>query len=536
MANRTASRARHGRAPSGRYVGTPERPVARWAALAFLWVVLAEPVLAEPEAPDLAQWDALTPAVAPYDDPFLEMTYKQKDDLRTILDAAHRSEDAALAERVQEARARLRTEGYDADALLAQRLMVMEKRREKATGVTERYLGREVLVDGYVLPLRAGEGRVHSFLLVPWVGACIHTPPPPPNQIIRIDVPDGIEIDKTFHAIRFRGVLAHEPTVSNLFLVDGTRLVESSYTLQNAQAWGEPGEISAKAATPVQGNLLAWARVWIDTLFTSAMRSIDEGRSLGAAAFALMVAFLYGALHTLGPGHGKAVVISYFVGQGGGLRRGVLMGSRIAVTHVASAVAVVFLLDLAVRQATGAAPSDYRLIRLASYGLIVLIGASMLWQALRALVHDRQHPVHDHSHTGCAACAGADSSAGASGGWIALAVGIVPCTGALIVMLFGLANDLVVPAILMVCAISAGMALAMSAIGVAAIMGRAALECRTRANLGGKIRFETGARLAGASCVLLLGLALFLATLSQTAAFGTAVTAVALAETPMSGD
>ncbi|QIE42071.1 DUF3299 domain-containing protein [Rhodobacteraceae bacterium SC52] len=485
------------------------------AAVAVM-LLIAVSVLSETaraDAPALVIWDDLAPSIAPYDDTFLEMTYKQKDDLRTILDAARRSEDTALAERAQEARARLRTEGYDADTLLAQRLVVMQKRREEATGVTDRYLEREVLVDGYVLPLRAGEGRVHSFLLVPWVGACIHTPPPPPNQMIRIDVPEGIEIDKTFHAIRLRGVLAHEPTVSNLFLVDGTRLVEASYMLHDAQAWGEPGEISAKAAAPVQGNLFARAQVWIDTLFTSAMRSIDEGRSLAAATFALMVAFLYGALHTLGPGHGKAVVISYFVGEGGSLRRGVLMGIRIAVAHVASSIAVVFLLDLAVRQSTGAAPSDYRLIRLASYGLIVLIGVSMLWQALRALVHDRRHPAHDHTHTGCAACAGTDPSAGASGGWIALAVGIVPCTGALIVMLFGLANDLVVPAMLMVCAISAGMALALSAIGVAAIMGRAALERRTRTNLGGKIRFETGARLAGASCVLLLGLVLFLTTL-----------------------
>ncbi|MBL4558947.1 MAG: hypothetical protein JKP98_23550 [Rhodobacteraceae bacterium] len=55
---------------------------------------------------------------------------------------------------------------------------------------------------------------------------------------------------------------------------------------------------------------------------------------------------------------------------------------------------------------------------------------------------------------------------------------MVPCTGALIVMLFGLANDLVIPAVMMVIAISAGMALAMSAIGVAAILGRNWTEAR----------------------------------------------------------
>ncbi|MCU9840094.1 DUF3299 domain-containing protein [Ruegeria sp. WL0004] len=511
--------------------------MAWWIALSCVWASLVLPDSAFAEPVELARWGALAPATEPYDDPFLEMSYQQKNDLRTILDAAGKVGDAELEQRSQEARARLRDDGYDADQLLAQRLVVMEKRREEATGVTGRFLGREVLVDGYVLPLHAADGRVHSFLLVPWVGACIHTPPPPPNQMIRVDVPDGLEIDKTFHAIRLRGVLEHQPTVSNLFLVDGQRVVEASYTLTNAQAWGEPGEIPVAAEAPVDGNLFARAQIWINNLFTSAMRSIEDGRSLGAAGFALMVAFLYGALHTLGPGHGKAVVVSYFIGEGGSLRRGILMGSRIAVFHVVSAVAVVFLLDLAVRQTTGAAPSDYRLIRLGSYGLIVLIGATLVWQAAKALVHQRRHHAHGlDTHTGCAACSAASASANRSGAWIALAVGAVPCTGALIVMLFGLANDLVVPAILMVIAISAGMAVAMSMIGMAAIWGRAALERRAGTNPTRKARFEAGVRLVGASFVLLLGLALFLTTWSQPVGTGPAAARVALAETRISGD
>ena len=151
------------------------------------------------------------------------------------------------------------------------------------------------------------------------------------------------------------------------------------------------------------------------------------------------------------------------------------MGGQIAVVHVLSAVVLVFLFDLAVRQTTGAAPSDYRLIRLGSYGAIIAIGASMLWRAVAVIsaarfsadCADARHGHHDHAHEGCAACAAERRG----GGYLAAAVGAVPCTGALIVMLFGLANDLVFPATLMVAAISAGMAVAMAAIGVAAIFG-----------------------------------------------------------------
>ena len=92
-----------------------------------------------------------------------------------------------------------------------------------------------------------------------------------------------------------------------------------------------------------------------------------------------------------------------------------------------------------------------------------------------------------------------------------MAVGAVPCTGALIVMLFGLANDLVLPAILMVVAISAGMALAMAAIGVAAILGRNWAGERVAFEPYRRAWFEARARIAGAACVLVIGAVLFTA-------------------------
>jgi ABC-type nickel/cobalt efflux system permease component RcnA len=96
-----------------------------------------------------------------------------------------------------------------------------------------------------------------------------------------------------------------------------------------------------------------------------------------------------------------------------------------------------------------------------------------------------------------------------------VAVGAVPCTGALIVMLFGVANDLMLPAILMVVAISAGMALAMSAIGVTAILGRNWVETRVAFDAERRFRFRAGARIAGAASVLLIGATLFAASAMQ---------------------
>ena len=467
----------------------------------------------------------------PYDDPFAEMPFEQIDALRIIaradMAAAAGQLDEAMAEAAKQARRRAEEAGLDVEALFAQRELIMQRREEAALGVTTTHLDKTVVMDGYALPLRAEEGRVVEFLLVPWVGACIHTPPPAANQIVHVDYPEGFEAFSLFTPIRLEGRLTHRPAEHDLFLVDGTRRVATSYAMEQAVIGGTPGEIVAADTAAADLSWFAAAQARITEIFTTAMTNMEQGRSVGTVGLALLIAFAYGALHTLGPGHGKAVVISYFVGAGGSMRRGVVMGARIAAMHVLSAVVVVFLLDFAVRQATGAAPSDYRLIRLGSYALIVAIGAVMLWRALAAVrtqraieaeghAHHHHHHHHD-AHAGCAACAAAHAGS-KGGGWIAAAVGVVPCTGALIVMLFGLANDLVVPAVMMVVAISAGMALAMSAIGVAAILGRNWTEARVAATPERRIRFEAGARIAGAACVLVIGATLFAVTFAQTPA------------------
>lgn len=385
-------------------------------------------------------------------------------------------------------------------------------------------LNQPIIIDGYVLPL-AWEGiHVTEFLLVPWVGACIHMPTPAPNQIIHVSVTEGIVLQKQFEAVRLKGTLVNSPAEHDLFLVDGQRRVSVAYALQGAERSGSPAQVIAMSADDLP--LLAKLQLWINDFFTESMQAIADNRTPKALIFALLVSFGYGALHTLGPGHGKSVVISYFVGSGGNLRRGLSMGVQIAVVHVLSAVVIVFLLDLAVRQFTGTAPADFRIIRLASYALIFGIGAVMLWHAISLLSlrrttsrktnagcgHSHAEQPIVHAHSGCSACAAAASSK--NGRWIAASVGIVPCTGALLVMLFGLANNIIWPAILMVVAISAGMALSMAAIGIIALYGRSIAEQRFAGRGRNEIGFDAGARIVGSACVLATGTLLFVLTLS----------------------
>ncbi len=111
-------------------------------------------------------------------------------------------------------------------------------------------------------------------------------------------------------------------------------------------------------------------------------------------------------------------------------------------------------------------------------------------------------------HEGCA-CAHHAESAKGIGGLLSVAVGAVPCTGALLVLLFGLANDLLWPSITLVVAISLGMALALSGVGIAAILGRRFLDRRTGGDEARAGRLAANLRVASATGVCLVGCLLF---------------------------
>jgi hypothetical protein len=89
--------------------------------------------------------------------------------------------------------------------------------------VVESLDGKRVHIGGYVVPLTFEATRVKEFLLVPFVGACIHVPPPPANQIIYVKVEQGFDVKETFDPVWVTGTLK----VTTTF----TGLAETGYTL-----------------------------------------------------------------------------------------------------------------------------------------------------------------------------------------------------------------------------------------------------------------------------------------------------------------
>ncbi|MDE0052127.1 MAG: hypothetical protein OXO52_20235 [Rhodospirillales bacterium] len=254
------------------------------------------------------------------------------------------------------------------------------------------------------------------------------------------------------------------------------------------------------------------------------MNAIERGEDFGAFLLALAVAFAYGAVHALGPGHGKFVVVSYFLGREARVMRGVVMAVQIAIVHVIAAVVIVWLADLVLRGGFGLGLADVPGVRAASFLIIVGIGAYMLYQAVRGSLgarargagggehghdhhhhhgHDHHHHHHGHSHGGRA-----------EGGILALAAGMVPCPGAVLIMLYAVANDMIVPGSLLVAAMSLGIGSSICVLGVGAILARqAAMRVLERSGGGGAGTLRHGMNYAGAALVTLVGLVSFIAFL-----------------------
>jgi hypothetical protein len=70
--------------------------------------------------------------------------------------------------------------------------------------------GQKVKIPGFVVPLEGDDKLTTEFLLVPFFGACIHVPPPPPNQIVYVKFSKGVPIDNLYDAVWVTGILSTE--------------------------------------------------------------------------------------------------------------------------------------------------------------------------------------------------------------------------------------------------------------------------------------------------------------------------------------
>lgn len=183
----------------------------------------------------------------------------------------------------------------------------------------------------------------------------------------------------------------------------------------------------------------------------TALREVKANNSLAAAWTLVVLSFLYGVFHAAGPGHGKAVISAYLLADEQLLRRGVLLAFVASLMQAVTAIVLVTTVVFVISAAGSTAKSATAYLETGSYALICLIGLYMLWAALRgghahahATGHSHgDHAPHDHVHDDSCGHVHMPEPRQMTDGWslrkgasIALAVGIRPCTGAILVLLF----------------------------------------------------------------------------------------------------
>jgi nickel/cobalt exporter len=208
----------------------------------------------------------------------------------------------------------------------------------------------------------------------------------------------------------------------------------------------------------------------IQQSLSTSLSDIKAGSGSLALWTLVAVCFGYGVVHTLGPGHGKAVVVAYFLDstRPRAWIEGILAGSWIAFTHTLAALLLAGGLKTFAVIGLFGALREVRNVEIVSYTLILLIGFWRLWAGISGHLHEHAHDddhYHDQDHHHLY------PAQRTLAGWLLLtAAGIAPCAGALVVILLSLALGVLWAGIIGVIAIALGMAITLAAVGMASMV------------------------------------------------------------------
>lgn len=313
-----------------------------------------------------------------------------------------------------------------------------------------------------------------------------------------------------------------------------TGLLLSSAFGQSPFGVGTP----APTAIPTDGvfsDFFRWVTAQQSIFYKQLTGSVREMKDNGSAFWTLIgLSFLYGVLHAAGPGHGKVVMSTYVLANHETARRGAVLCLLSSLLQALVAIALIGVLAI-VFNATSLVISDVsRILETGSYALIAVLGVFLTIRAGRALlpakpvVHSHSHHNHAHSHDhdhhdencGCghAHAPSPEMANKAAGGLKAafvaiLSVGLRPCTGALIVLVFALAQGLFWAGVLSALAMGVGTAITVTTLMFLAVGTRQATLSFAGSNARLAGWMLNSVQLLGAVAVLVLGLILLTASL-----------------------
>lgn len=233
------------------------------------------------------------------------------------------------------------------------------------------------------------------------------------------------------------------------------------------------------------------------------LKEAKTNGTFGPVPLLLLLALGYGVVHAAGPGHGKGLTISYVIADGRQLKTALLLGTFMPVMHSLSGMLVVFGVSALLQAgALSALDSVTRPTQLASYGLMILLGG---WIAIKSLWAWRHGNKTEKP-----------SVTGRYGVWgAAVIAGMVPCPGAVFILLFAKSLGVLGLGVLMAIAMMLGMVLAMTSITLLAYGSRRWATTLLRGNSSWASRIEHSLELFGGLMIITFGALFFLAALGS---------------------
>ena len=360
----------------------------------------------------------------------------------------------------------------------------------------------------------------------------------------------------------------------------GRHVVTAQLSPDRALTAGRPSA-SAPAAEPgmfaAVYNWILTQQQRLNRELAAAVKELKQAGSFSAALVLGFIGFSYGVLHAAGPGHGKAVISSYVLANKETVRRGILLSFLSSLIQALSAIVLVGLLFIILNKTSMEMAAAERWIETISWAFVTAIGAWLLYGQRREIwarrrpaspvkVHthervprsvgaaasgDHAGHHHDHAHGACnhehhshahghhhehaAHEHGPDCGCGHAHmpdpkdlqgnlTWskalaIAFSVGIRPCTGAILVLVFALSQGLLWAGVFATFAMAIGTAITVSALAAMAVGSR-----ELAAKLGGEqsgwaTGVSTAAGVLGATLVMLMGAVFFVGSLQPQAPF-----------------
>ena len=284
---------------------------------------------------------------------------------------------------------------------------------------------------------------------------------------------------------------------------------------------------------------------------------IRASKADGSAAYTLLgISFIYGIFHAAGPGHGKAVISSYLVANDETWRRGVVLSFAAAVLQSLTAIAIVAIAAVLLGATAHVMGNTVRVVETVSYVFIVLIGLRLFWvkgRSFLSLLHARpaqqhghdhahahehahdhhdhahdhdhghthahHHDAHDHHHHEEEASAWGHSHAPEpqqlkGPHWLRrglaaiVAVGLRPCSGAIIVLVFALAQGLFWIGVASTFVMGLGTAITVAGVATLAVGARGFAGRIAKSKPGTGLLIVRGLETAAAGAIILFGAAL----------------------------